>query len=487
MERPGVERKQHQRAGLLVGVPGLHRVDGGAVPHQHGVHPVSQQPLGQLGVVPASGDVVAERAEDAAGEPVAGGEERRGGRGQSHAVALQLLERVAPGRHLRQRLLGPAAVRAVHGLLLARLGHQVTGVLRVGRGPLGFVAQETGALHRVIAPALRVGQLPLETRAVRTGAGRPLAQRGQLAFERRALALEGPQRLRLRLQLLLPLPDLGALLAEPAADVLLGLGPPGQLAADALVLHGGGIAVPRRGVALHQGLLHPEFHLTPLLLRPVPAGGGVGKPLGGEGQIAVELADLHPDGAEAPGDLGSLPFGGGPLASGSSRRCSSSARRWRAAGRSSVRSVIARLHARRIRAQLLEQPPGERHLKRELLLGELDGALRLAALARQAPDLRLHLGDEVLDALEVGRGFLQPALGAVLPVAIEPDARRLLEQRPALVGAVGEQQVDHLGLDHDAGVAAESGAAEQVLDVAQPDGRAVEQVVALAASGRGAG
>ena len=113
--------------------------------------------------------------------------------------------------------------------------------------------------------------------------------------------------------------------------------------------------------------------------------------------------------------------------------------------------------------------------------------LRLAALARQAANLRLHLGDQVLDPLEIGRRLLQAPLGAVLAVAIEADARRLLEQRPALVGAVGEQQVDHLGLDHDAGVAAEAGAAQQVLDVAEPDRRAVEQVVALARAGQPAG
>ena len=110
-------------------------------------------------------------------------------------------------------------------------------------------------------------------------------------------------------------------------------------------------------------------------------------------------------------------------------------------------------------------------------------ALGLAPLAGEAPDLRLHLGDQVLDPLEVDRGLLQPALGAVLPVAIEADPGRLLEERAPLLGAVGEEQVDHLGFDHDAGVAAQAGAAQQVLDVAQPDRRAVEQVVALARAG----
>ena len=78
---------------------------------------------------------------------------------------------------------------------------------------------------------------------------------------------------------------------------------------------------------------------------------------------------------------------------------------------------------------------------------------------------------QVLEPLEVGGGLLQPPLGAVLPVAIETDAGRFLEQRPALVGPVGEEEVDHLGFHHDAGVAAEAGAAEQIVDVAEPDRR----------------
>jgi hypothetical protein len=48
--------------------------------------------------------------------------------------------------------------------------------------------------------------------------------------------------------------------------------------------------------------------------------------------------------------------------------------------------------------------------------------------------------------------------------------------------ARSEEQVDHLGLDDDP-VAAEAGAAEQVLDVAETDRRAVEEIVALAGAG----
>src|SRR5690606_16706993 len=92
-----------------------------------------------------------------------------------------------------------------------------------------------------------------------------------------------------------------------------------------------------------------------------------------------------------------------------------------------------------------------------------------------------------LESLQVGPGLLEAARGGVPAIAVEPDARGLLEQRAPLVGAIGEEQVDQLRLDHHPGVAAEPGAAQQVLDVAQAHGRAVEQVVALAAAREAAG
>ena len=151
-------------------------------------------------------------------------------------------------------------------LLLARLGDEVPRVLGLGGGPLGLVAQEAGALDRVVAPALGAGQLALEVGPMRRGPRRALAERRQLALERRPLALERAQRLGLRLQLLLPLADLVALLGQSAAHVLLGLGPAGQLGPDALVLHAGGVAIGGRGLALHQRLLRPQLHLASLLL-----------------------------------------------------------------------------------------------------------------------------------------------------------------------------------------------------------------------------
>ncbi len=128
-------------------------------------------------------------------------------------------------------------------------------------------------------------------------------------------------------------------------------------------------------------------------------------------------------------------------------------------------------------------PLRQRELQRELLLRQLGVPLGLPLLAGKAAQLRLYFGDQVLYPLQVLVRFLETALGAVLAVAIEADARRLLEQRPPLVGTIGEEQLDHLRFDDHAGIAAEAGAAQQILDVAEPDGRLVEEVFAGARPG----
>ena len=80
-----------------------------------------------------------------------------------------------------------------------------------------------------------------------------------------------------------------------------------------------------------------------------------------------------------------------------------------------------------------------------------------AKLARFNPWMSAEAIRQVVETLEVDAGFFEPPLGALLPVAIEPDARGFLEQRAALLGAIGEQQVDHFGFDDHSGVAPEAG------------------------------
>ena len=75
----------------------------------------------------------------------------------------------------------------------------------------------------------------------------------------------------------------------------------------------------------------------------------------------------------------------------------------------------------------------------------------------------------------------------MLSVAVQSDAGGLLEQGTSLIGAIGEQEIDHLGLHDDPGVAAEAGAPEEVVDIAKPDGTLVDEVVAAARPGHPAG
>ena len=131
-----------------------------------------------------------------------------------------------------------------------------------------------------------------------------------------------------------------------------------------------------------------------------------------------------------------------------------------------------------------QKPAGKGQLDRELFLGELVIPFSLPPLPRQASELGLNLRDQVLDPLKVQPGFLQAALGALLPVAIEPDAGGLFKQRAALLSPVRQEDVDHLGFDYDTGVTAQPGTPKQILDIAQTRRGPVKQVVALARAGK---
>ena len=104
---------------------------------------------------------------------------------------------------------------------------------------------------------------------------------------------------------------------------------------------------------------------------------------------------------------------------------------------------------------------------------------RLRGLAAQAADLAADLGDDVGDARQVlvGQGELAERLPALALVA--RDARRLLEDRAALLGLRGQHLVD-LPLRHDrVRGAADAGVHEKLVDVLEPAGLAVEEIVAL--------
>jgi hypothetical protein len=145
-----------------------------------------------------------------------------------------------------------------------------------------------------------------------------------------------------------------------------------------------------------------------------------------------------------------------------------------ASGRQQFRQLgKPHLHACGLSRQVIEQPLSQGELDGKLLFGQFGVPFGLTSLPGKTPDLGLDLGDQVFHPLQIEGGLLQPPFGAVLPVAIESDPRSLLEQGPTLFGPIREQKVDHLCLDHHAGIATEAGAPQKILNVAQPDWRTI--------------
>src|SRR5262249_45572928 len=112
-----------------------------------------------LRVLAAGRDEIAERPEHSIAEALSSGEQCRGGGSEAHAIAFQLLERVAPRSHLSEGLLGMTTVRPTQGLLLTRLRDEMTRPLGVRSRPLGVLSERTGPLRRMIAALLSRRQL----------------------------------------------------------------------------------------------------------------------------------------------------------------------------------------------------------------------------------------------------------------------------------------------------------------------------------------
>ncbi len=108
-------------------------------------------------------------------------------------------------------------------------------------------------------------------------------------------------------------------------------------------------------------------------------------------------------------------------------------------------------------------------------------------LTLQGADLAAHLAHQVAQALEVlGRGG-QPALGALAPATVLQDARRLLDDGPPVLGTGVEHGVELTLADDHVLLASHARVAQQLLDVEQAAGRAVDGVLALARAEERAG
>ena len=111
---------------------------------------------------------------------------------------------------------------------------------------------------------------------------------------------------------------------------------------------------------------------------------------------------------------------------------------------------------------------------------EGDTAAGLPCLALQRADLGLYLGKNVAQAHEIGLGIIQLTLGLVFLDTVLSNTRCVLKNRTALLALAG----DHVGntalSDDGVAVATDTRIKEQLIDVAQTDGLAVDEILTLA-------
>ena len=112
---------------------------------------------------------------------------------------------------------------------------------------------------------------------------------------------------------------------------------------------------------------------------------------------------------------------------------------------------------------------GRREQRADELVADRRAGRLLLGLGRQPTSLRPELGEDVVDAGQVGLGFGELLLGLAAATLMAPDPGHLLEQRAALLRAEGERLVDHPLADEQEGVVGQVRAVEQVDEVAQPD------------------
>ena len=151
------------------------------------------------------------------------------------------------------------------------------------------------------------------------------------------------------------------------------------------------------------------------------------------------------------------------------------------AGLDFVPEVVGRrLPLGNLSLQLVELMAGELGIQVLQFRGKLFVAARLAGLALERANLALHLADQVRYAQQVLLGVFEFAQRLFLLRLVLGDAGSLLEDHPAVFRLAGEDLRD-VALGHDAVAgAAHPRAHEQLLDVFQPAGRLVDEILAPA-------
>ena len=123
-------------------------------------------------------------------------------------------------------------------------------------------------------------------------------------------------------------------------------------------------------------------------------------------------------------------------------------------------------------------------MRAELLqpIGVFLVAPRLAGLGPHSAQAAFHFVDDVRQAQQVLLDPLQPPQGLELLELEAADAGGLFEDHAAVFGRGLQEHVDLALLDHAIGLRAQAGAGQQVADIAEPAGIAIDQVFALAAA-----
>ena len=115
---------------------------------------------------------------------------------------------------------------------------------------------------------------------------------------------------------------------------------------------------------------------------------------------------------------------------------------------------------------------------------QLGGELRVRAgrgcLALERTHLTPHLAHKVSEALEVLLGGSEATLGALLASTVLEHARRLLDDAASLLGSRVEHLIELTLADDHVLLSADARVTQQLLDVEQPAGRAVDRVLGLA-------
>ena len=152
------------------------------------------------------------------------------------------------------------------------------------------------------------------------------------------------------------------------------------------------------------------------------------------------------------------------------------------AGKVFLRSLIVVVHGLGLRVQPVERLHPDGDLSALELVAQVQIFLRHLGLLAQRLDLQLQLIDLVVDAQKVFLRAGKLALRLLLAVAVARDAGRLLKDLAALVALAGNDLCNAPLPDDRVPVAAKAGVHEQLIDVAQAAGLAVDGIFALAAA-----